>query len=170
MTIRRSGFRPQSRRITDWGLGPGSTSVGFSGTGKKLWTLGTTPAANLTLIRTRGQFHVTLLTASQAGGGFTGAVGIYMMTEDAFLIGVTAALDPSVDSNSDMWLWHSFWSLKTTTATIGDGVNAVGVTQRILIDSKAMRKDFDPERVMVGVVGVDEEAGTSTAEFVAETR
>ena len=113
--------------------------------------------------------HVVLLTAAAAGDGFFGATGIYMMTEDAFAIGGTAALDPIDDANSDMWIWHSFWDVRAITTTISDGVNAVAASQRIVIDSKAMRKGFDPERVMVMITQVIE-SGTATAEMNAETR
>ena len=92
-----------------------------------------------------------------------------MMTEDAFAIGVTAALDPLVDANSDMWLWHSFGAVTSPSGTFADGVNAFSIVQRIEIDSKAMRKNFDAERVMVGVTGAIEE-GTATMVMKADTR
>ncbi len=168
MTIRRSRFQPRSQRIKDWGTGP-STSHDHTATGKILWTTGTTPSQNLTLIRTRGHVQAILKTAAAAGDGFTGAHGIYMMTEDAFAVGVTAALDPSLDHNSDMWLWHSFFNIQAITATIADGVNAFCAVSKIDIDSKAMRKNFDPERVMVGVTGVGEQ-GTATMEVTGTTR
>jgi len=110
-----------------------------------------------------------LRATSAPADGFDFAHGIYMMTEDAFAIGVTAALDPQSDANSDMWLWHSFGSIRSITATIADGVNAFSCVSHITIDSKAMRKDFDPERVMVGVTGVAE-IGTATATLSAQVR
>ena len=170
MTIPRRGFQRRGpRSITDWGLGPAEVGVNISADGKTLWSLGTTPGANLTLLRTRGLCDVTLLTSSGSSGGFRGAHGIYMMTEDAFLVGVTAALDPLSDANSDMWLWHSFFNVRASTASFADGVNAAGAHSSIIIDSKAMRKDFDPERVMVGVTGVVE-AAVATCFLVADTR
>ncbi len=170
MTIRRRGFQPRSnRRTTDWGLGPASGNQSISASGKTLWNVGTSPAINFTVVRTRGQLIVALLTTDAAGGAIHGASGIYMMTEDAFAVGVTAALDPLTDANSDMWLWHSFWDVMAVTATIADGVNAVGAVQRLEIDSKAMRKDFDPERVMVGVTGVTL-VNVTTVRHRADTR
>jgi hypothetical protein len=81
------------------------------------------------------------LTASDAGpGGFSGAFGIGITTADAFGIGVTAVPTPLTERDWDGWLfWHA-WNLKTVTATIADGVNAVGAFQRIEVDTKAMRK------------------------------
>ena len=171
MTIRRGGFQPrgQTRRITDWGLGPAAFDEQITGSGKTLWSQGTTPSTNLTVIRTRGIVSVYRVSGVAVGDGFSGAHGIYMMTEDAFAVGVTAALDPQQDANSDMWLWHSFFDVRGITAIIANGVNAYATVSRIVIDSKAMRKNFDPERVMVGVTGVTL-IGGSVAEIHADSR
>ena len=167
---RQGGFRARSpARIRDWGLGPASSTQVLSASGKTIWSTGTTPGQNLTVIRTRGLVNVTLINATGAGDGIFGAHGIYMMTEDAFLIGVTAALDPLTDANSDMWLWHSYFNVSQVMATEGDGQNAMAGYSNIVIDSKAMRKGFDPERVMVGMTGT-RVVGTASARMQAETR
>ena len=168
--IRRSGFQARGpRRTMDWGLGPAETQGVLTATSSVLWSLGTTPSQNLTLVRTRGLISYYQTSQAGLGDGFRGASGIYMMTEAAFTIGVTAALGPLTDANSDVWLWHSFFDLHAVTATEADGSNAVGVVLRQEIDSKAMRKDFDPTMVMVGVTEVVEH-GVATAEFFADTR
>ena len=170
MTTRRSGFQHRGpRRTTDWGLGPQTAATSMAASGTFLWGSGTSLAQNFTVVRTRGWLHVVLTTVSGPGAGFEGASGIYMMTEDAFTVGVTAALDPISDANSDMWLWHSFFDVRAITGTISDGVNAGSCHVRQEIDSKAMRKGFDPERVMVGVTEVIE-IGTCVAEVFADTR
>ena len=170
MTIRRGGFQARGpRRTTDWGVGPAATDEALTVTGKTLWTTATAPSDNFTLIRTRGYVSVTMNSAGAALDGFVGAHGIYMMTEDAFTVGATAALNPLTQSNSDMWIWHSFFDVRLLTATLADGVNAFAAVSRIEIDSKAMRKDFDPERRMVGVTAVREQ-GAAVAELFAETR
>ena len=92
-----------------------------------------------------------------------------MATSASIAIGVTAMLDPLLEANSDMWLWHSFFDIHSVTATIADGSNAFGNVSRIVIDSKAMRKDFDPERTMVGMTSVNE-AGASSMLLLADTR
>ena len=169
MTTPRRGFQPRSRRTVDWGIGPSTIGASTSVFGNLLWATGTSPTQNLTVVRTRGLVTVTLTAAASAGDGFKGAHGIFMMTDASFAIGVTAAMSPLTESNSDMWLWHSFFDVWSVTATLSDGVNAVGAVHRIVIDSKAMRKDFDPTRVMVGVTEFVE-SGTATAEVTAETR
>ncbi len=172
MTFQRSGSRfprASARRLTDWGFGPSSDSQVITGSGKTLWSVGTAPSQPLTLIRTRGLVTVYQTGATAIQDGFEGAHGIYMMTEDAFAVGVTAALDPFNDAGSDMWLWHSFFDVRAITATIADGVNANALHSRIEIDSKAMRKGFDAERVMVGVTG-SSIGGTASMELHANTR
>ena len=166
---RHGGFQRQSRKTTDWGLGPANTGTLLTASGKTLWNVGTSPSQNFTVIRTRGNVSVYQFEGIAALDGFAGAHGIYMMTEDAFAVGVTAALGPQGDANSDMWLWHSFFDVQTISTSETDGVNAVAVVSRITIDSKAMRKDFDPERVMVGVTEVTETGGAQ-AKLTAQTR
>ena len=171
MTTPRRGYPPRSRRISDWGLGPQDTGdQSITGNTTVLWNMSTTPANNITVVRTRGNFHVWLEAGGGTiGDGFAGAAGIYMMTEDAFAVGATAALDPVTDASSDMWIWHHFFDIRAISVTLGDGVNAGSAHQRIVIDSKAMRKDFDPDRVMVGVCQFIE-TGASAASFAADTR
>ena len=169
MAIRRERFARAPRRTTDWGTGPGTLVQAITTSGKTLWNVGTSPVQNFTVIRTRGLVSTYLTVAGGIGEGFEGAHGIYMMTEDAFAVGVTAASDPLADADSDNWLWYSYFNQHAITATISDGVNALACVQRIVIDSKAMRKDFDPEMVMVGVTGVIE-IGTSTLQVHARSR
>jgi len=171
VATRRGGFRPRQgpRSVRDWGVGPTARNVGIAGDGKAIWTNGVTPNANFTILRTHGIVSVVLTAAASAGDGFLGAHGIFMATEDSFAIGVTAMLDPFNDANSDMWFWHSFFDVRAITATLSDGVNAVTAVSRIVIDSKAMRKGFDPERVLVGVTSVVE-SGVAVCEVNADTR
>ncbi len=172
MAFQRGGFRSQSRgprRVVDWGLGPAAEPEIFTATGTQLWSLGTTPSQKLTVVRTRGWINYYLTATAAILDGFAGASGIYLMTEDAFLVGDAAAVDPLTDANSDVWLWHSFFDIRSITATIGDGVNSTAIVVRQEIDSKAMRKNFDPEMVMVGVTEVVEQ-GTATLTVRAEVR
>jgi len=169
VAIRRRGSpargQVRSRRNTDWGVGPQSVQQTVSADITFIWTSGTTPSINFTLIRTRGVLTIVLTASASALDGFRGASGIYMMTEDAFAVGDSAALDPLDDANADMWLWHSFWDVRGGIGSANDVAQVV----RIEIDSKAMRKDFDPERVMVGVTQAVE-VGTATLVHNADTR
>ena len=120
MAIRQRGFPRQSRRRVDWGIGPQNLGTTISATGTQLWSTGTQPSENLTVVRTRGAISYYLRLADISIAGFRGASGIYMMTSAAFAIGVTATLDPLDEANSDMWLWHSFFDVRATTSTLAD--------------------------------------------------
>ncbi len=93
-----------------------------------------------TLLRIRGMLTLQLTTATVAPGGFTGAFGINIVRGPAFAVGVSAVPTPITEQGLDSWIFWEAWSVTTVTATIADGVNAVGCTVRIPVDSKAMRK------------------------------
>lgn len=171
MTIPRRGIQRRGpRRVSDWGLGPSEEqTTTISATGRLLWATAISPSQNLTIVRTRGFVAYTLLSGASAGDGFFGASGICMLTDAAVSIGVTAVPDPLTEANSDVWLWHSYFDIRLVTATISDGVNASGAYMRQVIDSKAMRKDFDPTRTVVGITTVREQ-GVSTMVLNADCR
>ena len=82
-----------------------------------------------------------MVTAADAVlAGYDGAVGICVVSENAFNAGIASVPTPVTDVAWDGWLWHHFFSLRAVTATIGDGVNGPAVVWKIIIDSKAMRK------------------------------
>ncbi len=168
---RGSALRGRTRRPTDWGLGPEQDGlIAIAANATVLWSAGVVPVATVfTIMRIRGYVSVWLEASAGIGDGFAFAHGIYMMDSDSFAVGVTAALDPIGDADSDQWIWHSFGDVRTITATIADGVNAGSVYNRIEIDSKAMRKGFDSERVLVGVTQFVE-TGTATVEMHADSR
>ena len=103
-----------------------------------------------------------------AGGGFFGALGIGVVTSDAFAVGVTAVPNPVDDADWDGWMWHQFVSVHTITATIADGVNAQGVYARVPIDTKAMRKIPLNETVFLSLQVA--EAISATMEVFADSR
>jgi len=153
---RRSGFPARSRRTTAWGLGPQERDGNFSATGSALWSSGSqTTLGKVTIVRTRGIVHAVCNVADAAGAGFAGAHGIALVTTAAFDVGVTAVPTPITEQDWDGWLWHSFFDVRSVTATIADGVNGVSVNSLIEIDSKAMRK-FDEDMTLVGVTEVVE--------------
>ncbi len=102
------------------------------------------------MVRIRGLVEITLTTADAIGAGFHGALGIAIISNEAFAAGVTAVPSPTDDLDFP-WFWHSFFSVRTVTATIADGANAQGLVTRIEIDNKSMRKQTSGE-TMVGVI------------------
>jgi len=81
-----------------------------------------------------------LTTANAVSDGFHGAIGIGVVTDDAFGVGVSAVPDPLDEMEWDGWLWHSFFDIHTAASPLDDGVNAATVGWQKDIDSKAMRK------------------------------
>ena len=170
----RSGFprrfpTSKSRRLTDWGIGPEARDGSLGSTTSVLWSTGVTPTVGkVTIVRTRGGIGLTLTTAGAVGDGFFGAVGIGIVAVPAFTAGIASVPTPLIESDWDGWLWHQFFDIRSVTATIADGVNAVGCRKWIDIDSKAMRI-VEGDEVVFGVVeGV--ESGTAFMEFHADSR
>ena len=134
------------RRLTSWELGPGGDDAAFdvqlvAATSNIIFGSGITPVIpHLTVTRLRGLFKYSLRSADAAGSGFSGAVGIGIVSADAFGVGVTAVPKPFADAQWPGWLWHHFFH---TTAPIGalsaSNDQSVGETS-VVIDSKAMRK------------------------------
>jgi len=167
---RRSGFSPRrsSGVARDWGAGPGSSVVtSRSSSGQDILGAGVqTTGSELTLLRTRGIFEIFLLSATSAGDGFFGAVGIGVFTDQAFTAGVASLPLPLSDTFSNVWLWHSFFSVHAGVAGgLGAGAEA---HQRIMIDSKAMRK-FDANQVITCVAEYVE-LGTAQASVFMDSR
>ena len=164
------GFRSRSsRRTTAWAIGPAEVDGSRASSGQQLWTTGvTTSSGKITIIRTRGLYHVTLNTADAVGSGFFGAIGIGLVTSNAFAAGNAAVPGPLTEEDWDGWLFHHYFDVRAITATIADGVNAASVSQRIVIDSKAMRK-FDEDMTLVGVTEMTESTN-ATIEMQGQTR
>ena len=117
--------------MTDAPVSLTGTSVSIIGAGQSVLDDG------LTLVRTRGQFEAFLVASTAAGDGFSGAIGIGIVSAPAFAIGVTAVPMPIGEIEWDGWLYHRFFAVHapgTGTASSSE------VRQRVEIDSKAMRK------------------------------
>jgi len=135
---RSRGFPTRSRRRkTEWFEGVGSqsplqvssSSNGFLGAGL------ITSFGEETMVRHRGLFVANLVSATSAGDGFIGAVGIGIVSSSAFTAGISSVPTPVTEMGWDGWLWHSFFEVHKGSV---DGVGSEH--QRIELDSKAMRK------------------------------
>ena len=171
---RPRGFRSRvsgsSRRLTAWGVGPGSsTGTGLTSSSAAIVGGGLVPVVNaLTLVRTRGVLSLTIEAIAAAGDGFHGAFGLLKVTDEAFAAGITALPHPIDDVDYDGWWYHTFFDLHSITATIADGSNSDALSKRIEIDSKAMRK-LKIGETLCGVVQVVED-GTSTITIFFDLR
>ena len=172
MRYKRSqrGSRSPTRRMTGWGFGPSAVDLFLTASAKVLWSTGVVLSVEekATLVRLRGLVTFTLESFGSLGDGFFGAVGFALVTDQAFAIGTTAVPGPLAEVDWDGWLFHSFFDVRSVTATEADGFNAVGCVFRMPIDSKAMRI-WEDGMTLVGVIEA-QESGTATAEVQGETR
>ncbi len=170
MPRRGRGLLPASgsnRRQTGWSVGPGSSvPVGVSASGSLI--LGSGVGANiqgLTLIRVRGHVELVLRLAG-ASEGFTGAIGICLVTDDAFAIGITAMPTPVTDMEDDIWLYHRFFSVHAGAVTATAALARISESWEV--DSKAMRKT--PQGTTLAAVFEATEVGTSIIDVTFQSR
>jgi len=161
------------KRLTAWDSGPNQALEGQSAIGHNLWTtgVGLTNESMATIVRTRGQFRLLLDLATAAGDGFNGALGLGIVSLDAFNSGTAAVPSPFTDAEWPGWFWHEYWDLHSVAAqTQGENIarNAM-VDLRIPIDSKAMRKLGEHE-IIFGSLDVAVETGTASMRFIGDTR
>jgi len=147
------------RRLTSWNLGPGVDDItdaplSFTTSTTGIYGAGVTPVIpNLTIVRLRGSVDIILNAAAAALDGYSYALGIGIVTGEAFTIGVTAMPDPFDDMNWPGWLWHKTGMIHSPVGALtAQGPQA---NQLIEIDSKAMRK-FRLNEVLFGVCQVGE--------------
>ncbi len=168
--------RGGSRRRTSWGVGPGSgtTTNQVSATGTLLPAGATLTDDGLTLIRTRGVLDMQITDSGTPAATMMGAVGIGVVTSEAFAIGATAVPLPVTDDQWDGWLYHWYFSLWSANAINGgsqvdtDAINTNLAHVRFEVDSKAMRKiDFN-ETIMACLEVI--ETGTSIMNWSFRSR
>ncbi len=141
---RPRGFpRGRSRRLTDWDQGPGSQVVtAITSTTAVILGAGIGPTLEtLTIVRLRGALQAFLTSGDSINSGFHCALGIGVVTVDAFTVGGVASVPHPLDDMSwGGWLYHRIFDLHNATSTITDNlVNGLGVLS-FEVDSKAMRK------------------------------
>ncbi len=159
------------KRINKWSLGPKATPLAMTAGAAQIWTAGVVLLAEtqVTLVRIRGDALLYLTAATATGDGFKGALGIAVVSNEAFTAGAAAIPDPRSVSESDWdgWIYHRFFHVNAVAGGSPDPAGGSGM-QRIEIDSRAMRK-WSNGYTIVGVLGTTEE-GTAVGEFWADTR
>ncbi len=124
-----------SRRLTEW-IAP--ANQGYVGVATGGATLNSSFSFDdpETIVRTRGQISI-IPTSVAADADFVGAVGIGIVSNEAFAAGVGSIPEPFTDADWGGWfVWRSFsYHLEFSTA--------VGIqfpNWNFEVDSKAMRK------------------------------
>ena len=170
MTHSRRSFSPirSVRRKTTWAGGPEGPLGLISSTGGVAFPTGVAISGDgLTLVRVRGEVLLSLASATLAGG-FTYAVGMCMVTDAQFSVGISAFEHPLTGDAWDGWFYHTTGQLIATTSATPAEWKTDNVVARIPIDSKAMRKMKDTD-VMVAVFE-GAESGTATMRGFIRTR
>ncbi len=100
--------------------------------------------ADLTVLRTRGM--LSILSDAEVEEEVDGAIGLAIVSEDAFQAGITAVPTPIGDIDSDSWLlWQPFQHARA----LGTAAGQSPANSQYPLDSKAMRKFHADERVVV---------------------
>jgi len=142
-------FRRGPRRATDWSASSVAAAfVSLAGATSALSQVFTPIVGGETVIRTRGMFGWG--TDNPAGDEpQMGAYGIAIVSEPAATVGITAIPTPGTDASWGGWLYHTYFMSNTEFAS-AVGVNFDNI-RRIVIDSKAMRKVDENDRLVTVV-------------------
>ena len=171
MAVRRRSYqgRPRSSGISrDWTDGPGGQALTTISVSSQV-ILGSGIAAAIseqTVMRTRGICDLFINgVGGSDGDGYFGAIGIGKCTAAAFTAGILSVPTPVTEVSWDGWLWHSYFSVHDADISRGPSTS---VHQRIMIDSKAMRK-FDGDEVLYAAIETTE-IGTAILNVFFDTR
>ncbi len=173
MARRRQAFAPRGqRRRSIWELGPGGDDIQFDSqqiTASSSIILGsaiTVVDTELTVVRTRGFFHLQLSVATAALDGFNYALGIGIASNAAIAVGASAVPTPFTEVDAENWLWHHMGKITSPIAGVATG--AAQSAQTIEVDSKAMRRLEDGSALyMAAEFG---EIGTASLTIAGVTR
>jgi len=162
-----------NKRTVTWDLGPNQLIQPMATAVKRLWTNGIvlTNEAQVTIVRMRGWAQVQLNLATAAGDGMIGAVGIGIVSANAFAAGIASVPGPDADAEWDGWLWHQYFHIRGVTAqSAGENIaRNANADLRIEIDSKAMRK-LKSNEVLFGMWETSVETGTASIGVEADVR
>ena len=98
----------------------------------------------VTAVRVRGQISCLSDQTATNETPF-GAVGMCVVTDQAFAIGVTAVPTPITDADSDVWIMHQYWNAPVNAST---DIGFSNISQIFAFDSKAMRKVPEGSRLI----------------------
>ena len=146
MARQLSRHRPRGKaRLTQW-VGPADQAFVNVATGGSTLVALVSFEEALTVIRNRGGFaHKPQAYSSDLT--YAGAVGMGIVTAEAFAIGITAIPTPFSDADWGGWMvWRSFAQQNELQGTAANVIFPAAVVMEI--DSKAMRK-VTPNEVLV---------------------
>ena len=149
-SISRSRVIRNQRRKVGWTVGPRTTAGGqvITGTGKVGATIAVAINADaITMVRLRGEMLFYLTAATALADGFDLAVGLAVVSDQAFAVGVTAIPGPLAEDNWDGWFYHRYVHIAAGGPIVAANVslepgqvNSTSAAVRFEVDGKAMRK------------------------------
>ena len=152
------------RKVT-WDGGPEGISSTLTDNSVSIFATGAEALSDITVVRIRG--HVELMVGGSAdlSGWDAVALGICIVSQNAFGVGVTAVPNPLTDIGWDGWQWHWIAPLHVSDLSLE------GTPFRTLveIDNKSMRKMRSTDTI-IGVVATGIEVGTATLTSTMQTR
>jgi len=154
---RPRGFRQSGpKRLVQW-VGPAIQNVISVASGGATLHSFFAFEEKATIVRVHGQL---MIKTSIAGNlNVTGAIGMAVVSDEAFLAGVGSIPEPFTDANWSGWfVWRSF----AYDIRVADATGVVLFPWHLEIDSKAMRKVGPQETV---VVIVESQAGAFDVVF-----
>ena len=153
-------------RSVAWSLGPRGTVSASSSSVVGFPTTAVSNFDNQTIVRLRGSLLLQLKAIDGVGTGMQWAFGICIVTENAAGVGVTAVPAPLDDIAWDGWFVHRQGSLFSAAATIQ--FDSLGVSERLELDSKAMRKVHQTDTIIAMIQFV--ETNVATVDAFLESR
>ncbi len=153
-SVSRFGGRGR-RRATAWS-GPFTMNLDDTGTGLHTLVTLVPTEAETTIVRVRGSMIFQFLPDT-VNDVYLGAIGLITVQAAASAAGSASMPGPVTDASNDGWFWHSFVDFMAS----GVGAEVPGYGYRVDIDSKAMRKVNDNERVVMRLESTTHSAGVS---------
>ena len=140
MAARCSFSRPAARRSTSW---EGASINLTTTTGTSVFQTIVSEAiieqiTKPTVVRIRGELNFRMTAQGASVTASNQFVGIKVATQSAIAAGIASLELPATGIGSD-WIWWYATSFQTTTAS-EHALGADSTTNRVVIDSKAMRK------------------------------
>ena len=122
--------------------------------------------AAATLVRTRGALVLEMLTSGGVTNEVTGAVGMIVVSSDAFAVGISALPGPLTDISNDWFVYEPF-ALATESANPPADSRVSHVMRQF--DSRGMRKLKAGETLAMVIEAVQSDATTGTVLRLAST-
>ena len=145
-----AGRRTGTRRLTAWSASaPVAAYTALAASSVILLEVFIPTVPRQTIVRIRGIF--SWRTDQESAAEFNiGAYGIAVVEEPAATAGIASLPHPGTDGASEAWMYYHYFATDFAFIT-GAGFGSQGKSHTIDVDTKAMRKFEDNNRIVVVV-------------------